>query len=63
MFTYNLDIFYKIFKLTSTCSRSFCLLLLLPCLGHPDTYPPWGRSEERSLATQAEAGIEPLETG
>lgn len=30
MFMCNLDIFYiyKIFKLTSTCSRTFCLLLL-----------------------------------
>ncbi|MXQ91639.1 hypothetical protein E5288_WYG019883 [Bos mutus] len=51
------------YPLCTACSMKLGANLADPIPGHPDTYPPWGRSEERSLATQEEAGIEPLETG
>ena len=39
MFMYNLDIFYKIFRLTSTCGRMFCLLLL-PAVSRSSRHVP-----------------------
>lgn len=39
MFMYNLDIFYKIFRLTSTCGRTFCLLLL-PAVSRSSRHAP-----------------------